>query len=125
MTAPDRMVTWLRAAMDAAEREAESLLDDLWWAEQADRIEVYNAEGVLVAGADDTVRKLLDGPAAVLRRITADRQLLELHRPELIEAVNADGDQRSGHFCTEDDDPYPCATVRLLAEGYGWTEETT
>lgn len=68
-------------------------------------------------------------PAAVLRRIAADRQLLDLHTtPHTV----VDG------FCVEEDGPCThngeancvicgqdgCRTQRLLAEAWGWTEET-
>lgn len=71
----------------------------------------------------------LHDPAAVLRRVAADRKVLAEHQP---------GDNESGIYDTEcsrcwDLDwtidrsgaygamPWPCPTVRALAEGWGWT----
>jgi hypothetical protein len=59
-------------------------------------------------------------PARVLREIDAKRRIVELHHAELVEAVNADGDERSGYWCFEcDGEPFPCRTLRLLALPYG------
>jgi len=69
-------------------------------------------------------------PAAVLRRIAADRKILELHTtPHTV----VDG------FCVEEDGActhrgeddcvicgqQPCETLCALAEGYGWAEDMT
>lgn len=69
-------------------------------------------------------------PAAVLRRVAADRQILAEH-------ANDRGDCRvcAGEADYSDDaegnrewhrsaELWPCQTVRLLAEAWGWTEET-
>lgn len=133
MTDTDRMVAWLREALDAAWHDAETAANDLWWADHAERIEVYNAEGVLIAGADDAVRGLLDAnnPAAVLRRIAADRKQLAEHPVHVYEAFGPRCKTCRGGMVQmhsgpiEAGQPYPCTTVRLLAEGWGWTEETT
>lgn len=66
-------------------------------------------------------------PAAALRRIAADRRMLELH---VLGETNW-GDGFTSERCMVcDPEPdesapaFPCATLRLLAEGYGWTVET-
>ncbi|QLJ06774.1 hypothetical protein HZZ00_37735 (plasmid) [Streptomyces sp. NEAU-sy36] len=68
----------------------------------------------------------LNDPASVLCRCAADRKILDLH--SRIE----DGTQLSVDFpqcktCCEEGgyereaETFPCLTLRLLAEGYGWT----
>lgn len=61
-----------------------------------------------------------EGPASVRRFCAADRKLLELHQP-------MDNEAEMAVFCTECDVsgnyPYfPCTTLRIRAEAYGWTE---
>lgn len=125
-------VEFLQAAHARAKQAAQALRDDLWWADQAERIEVYNSEGALIAGADETVRSLLDAnsPAAVLRRIAKERKILEAHQ-QVEGAGHTPDDPREfyGHIasaCSSCGTPeeyavhYPCATVRLLAEAWGW-----
>lgn len=68
----------------------------------------------------------LNDPASVLRRCAADRKQLELHGP--MEDPEVVGDDLHCTSCRVtaigefDAAPWPCATVRALAEGYGWTE---
>ncbi|MFE2969894.1 hypothetical protein ACFXKC_40755 [Streptomyces sp. NPDC059340] len=68
-------------------------------------------------------------PHAVLRRIDRERQILELHKPTKGDAH--DGGTTVCDTCANasreevEGEPYPCATVRLLAECWGWTEEAT
>lgn len=75
----------------------------------------------------------LMGPDALLRRVAADRQIIAEH-------AEVDGCCR---ICADGKDvdlldyggwgslveavplPWPCRTVRLLAQAWGWTEETT
>jgi hypothetical protein len=78
----------------------------------------------------------LYGPESVLRRCAADRKLLELHEPvpnhgrfsEPECPDDCDGQHNGPPVCMAcrdyAGDPLnaPCLTVRLLAEGYGWTE---
>lgn len=61
-------------------------------------------------------------PSAVLRRIASDRKTLEAH-PEnphdpgyCLACTVADPG-----FAVRAPSEYPCATVRLIAEGWGWT----
>jgi hypothetical protein len=68
-------------------------------------------------------------PVSVLRRVAADRQILAEHQPLdegglgalrcSVCAVQPCGD----HYLYRV--PWPCRTVLLLAEGYGWAEEST
>ncbi|GAA2694361.1 hypothetical protein GCM10010400_69900 [Streptomyces aculeolatus] len=51
-----------------------------------------------------------------LADIDAKRRILDLHHAELVEVTNADGDERSGRWCSEcDGEQFPCQTLRLLA----------
>jgi cytochrome c5 len=139
MTDTDRMVVWLREAMDAAERDAEAAAKDGtpdWYAK--DHYAVADAAGEPVVYDEgrptpDQVRHIVrHDPAAVLRRIAADRKILEAH-PITTEVINPGYGKRVADFgcatCHDWDgvtEGYGwCDTVRLLAEGYGWTEETT
>lgn len=65
-------------------------------------------------------------PAAVLRRIKADRKLIELHA-ESDFPYNPDdgpGDYSWTARCDGCYEDAPCTTLRLIAEGWGWAEET-
>jgi hypothetical protein len=152
MTGTDRMVVWLREAMDAAQADAEAAT----WCEDAGTwraavseygtparaggprwyIEDAMDDGVITtvdpqASADEGVARHIarQDPAAVLRRIAADRKILAAH-PYTTRVINpVDGLQSAGFGCEtcHDWDGVPegrgwCDTVRLLAEGYGWTE---
>lgn len=61
----------------------------------------------------------LHDPARVLREIDAKRQILVVHDAVWVDTGDADGNDRSGYFCTEcDTAPFPCRTLRLLALPY-------
>jgi hypothetical protein len=72
-------------------------------------------------------------PDAVLRRIAADRKILAEHADDGYGdckrcADNHDGDCECGTvsysgYHLREQLGYPCATIRNLAEGWGWTEE--
>jgi len=58
-------------------------------------------------------------PEFALRHVATLRAILALHRSELIEGFNADGDERSGYFCAECGmEAYPCPTVRHLGADF-------
>ncbi|MEV5944426.1 hypothetical protein, partial [Streptomyces sp. NPDC051994] len=57
-------------------------------------------------------------PAAVLRRIAADRKLLDLHGDVAGKCAECSQGYESGDWGPD----FPCTTVRLLAEAWGWTE---
>lgn len=71
---------------------------------------------------------VLHDPAAVLRRIAADRKKIAEHPV----VTGWDGSSHNGRVCATcaqdahdgglSGDPYPCTTLRLVAEGWGWTE---
>lgn len=83
---------------------------------------------------------VLHDPAAVLRRIAAERKMLAEHQPERVASlplhetcsdlrcdcsqdVATCGTCAAGHYYDAEPETYPCATVRLLAEAWGWQEE--
>ncbi|WP_035796410.1 DUF6221 family protein [Kitasatospora mediocidica] len=64
----------------------------------------------------------LHDPGAVLRRVAADRQILAEHQP--VKAVGYDGYGvaviDTCILCGSQYAPYPCRTVLLLAQAWGW-----
>lgn len=123
MTDTDRMVVSLREAMDAAQRVAEAAAEDGtpdWHTEDHFVVADGNGEAVVYDEGrptpDQVWHIVRNDPATVLRRIAADRKMLELHRAE---------PGQHPDFCGYDKHQLPCPAVRLLAEGYGWTGETT
>lgn len=123
MTDTDRMLAWLREAMDAAEQIARAACEGAEgrWHHLGDQ------HGGSVAGDHEGYHVAYDegyptleqathiarhDPAAVLRRITADRQILD------------DCDDVLHDFVFGAFRQLALDTVCRLAEGYGWTEET-
>lgn len=126
-------VGFLRATHDAAQAKAEAAAERAWsphW-EYDDLVRqvrdlnngnelanIYFPEIGAHVEAND--------PAAVLRRIAADRKLIAEHGV----ALGWDGENTDGSVCAtcaqdgldggRSGDPYPCTTVRLIAEGWGW-----
>lgn len=116
------VVVWLRETLDAAQRDAEEAAKDTdpEWSDGGPHGESVHALPHGDPVAVDPWGYMSDGvrahiarhdPAAVLRRITADRQILSLHRP----------DSEDRPECVTCGPRYPCRTVLALAEGYGWT----
>lgn len=88
----------------------------------------HGYEGGGVVNWADAVFIAANDPAAVLRRIAAERKLLAEHANDYGECVRCAGDDgevvvngmiHSVRTCA----PHPCATIRALAEGWGWQEE--
>ncbi|WP_448333522.1 DUF6221 family protein [Streptomyces sp. DSM 41534] len=71
---------------------------------------------------------IYNSPEVVLRRCAADRKILELHSPDngdcsaCAEPEQYSEDSEGAGEWTRSAVPFPCDTVRALAEGYGWTE---
>ena len=69
----------------------------------------------------------LNSPAAVLRRVAADRQILDEHHNtndgDCAACVVGKWGYPTHGGCSPA--PWPCRTVLLLAQAWGWTEETT
>ena len=91
------MVEWLRVRLNAAEALAAVAQD---------------------RGALATWSAFWD-PVTVLRMVKADRKLLELHKP-----YSSVDYQR--YACSECDltYPWPCPTIKIRAQAWGWTGET-
>ncbi|MGW3383270.1 DUF6221 family protein [Streptomyces albogriseolus] len=136
------LLAWLESAITRAEDLARAAADkeqDASWSDGGEYGENVHTDGVasaVVVGPwgylPDATRTYIaaNDPASVLRRCTADRKLLELHAP--MEDPDVVGrDHLHCQTCAApvlgelDNVAFPCSTVRALAEGYGWTEETS
>lgn len=131
------ILAWLDAAITRVEKTAQATTErqpyDEWDAvgagtESESRRSLWRVIGIATmnptpAAYDLAQHIALHDPESVLRRCAADRKLLELHRP-------MDHEGEMAVFCSEcdvsGDYPYfPCQTLRILAEGYGWSEQTS
>lgn len=148
MTDTDGMVLWLREAMDAAQRDAEAAdgaewsVEDLRIIDQRDgvSIETGREPGTVLIGNGLRIGSGVPAalahvarhsPAAVLRRIAADRKILEAH-PHTTRVITGYGQHTAGFGCENchNWDGVPegrgnCEMILALAEGYGWAEGTT
>ncbi|MEU5043166.1 DUF6221 family protein [Streptomyces griseorubiginosus] len=135
MTDTDGMVAWLRKAMDAAQRDAEAAaraFPDWEFDEFVNEIrDVPNAGTVAYVPVPEYGPHISrQSPAAVLRRIAADRKILDELHPSTTQIINPGYGKHVADFgcvtCHDWDgvtEGYGyCPTVRALAEGYGWTE---
>lgn len=136
-TGPDGMVVWLRAAMDAAQNDAEAAGGDEWRRQDhpSDTVAVYDSKGEPVVydeGSPTEAQQahiVRHSPAAVLRRIAADRKQLAEHPVHVYEAFGPRCETCQGGMVQmssgpiDAGQPFPCTTIRNLAEGWGWTEE--
>ncbi|MFB8182615.1 DUF6221 family protein [Streptomyces sp. NPDC055966] len=154
MTDTDQMVTWLRAAMDEAERISKAAATPgpwtahkyTWGDDFEASIGTYDETNVVGHGYEgggvvwwtDAVFIAANNPAAVLRRIAVDRQLLDdllTEQHNVVEdpaytcpAATAERDGGRNYHpgaCNCGRDERVQRRVRLFAEGYGWTEEMT
>jgi hypothetical protein len=136
----DDLVTWLRDELDRVEQLARATTVyqpyDEWTpvGVEDDRDTARSCwEVALIARPavrSPSARSLMEhiaahDPATVLRRVAADRQILEEHRANEVYLDDRD----LGCFtylttlcrCCVNAVGYPCPTIRLLAKGYGWT----
>lgn len=145
MTDTDRMVLWLRKTLDAAERDAEAATAATggphWRGSDSGLYsnDASNHPGPFLADAygytDPRIvaHATRHDPAAVLHRIAADRKLLDdlLAEPHAVltpggsTQIYCDADSNLNEFCDCGRDARVERQLRLLAEGWGWTEETT
>lgn len=116
------LAAWISERYDEAEALANAALggtDGTWQmgyrSDEYIRFAAFDAHQVRGGAIDEDT----------LRHIALKRAILTLHKPELIEVINADQDERSGVFCSECSlEVYPCPTVRQLGtefidrEGY-------
>lgn len=143
-------VEFLRQALDQAEQLARALPPGPWRMVEVgddggEREDLLGSDGqaVLASGDVDGYESWiwrhdgfeaylpLIGPDAVLRRVAADRQILAEHQStrglgyvgrdyvEMDSVCTSCG--KSGEYGVL----WPCRTVRLLAEAWGWTEDAT
>lgn len=140
MTDTDRLVVWLRETMDAASQSAKAAAQRAWsphweYDECVREIRDLNNGNTLAYIGIAKIGKFTEAndPASVLRRIASDRKLLADFLSEPHASVRPGGSTEI--YCAADSgqgDPCECGRdarvqrrVRLLAEGWGWTEETT
>ena len=139
MTDTDRMVAWLREALDAAEEVADAAREGgegRWQQPDPERMPGFitgDHEGYHVAydegypTLEQAAHIVLHDPAAVLRRIAADRELLD--ECETILSDPRLKDYKPGEFGGLRGYPHALAvslaevTIRNRAEAWGWTEE--
>jgi hypothetical protein len=143
-------VEFLKAAHNQADAAAVRLHSELWWIGNAARIEAYTAGGIqfddigyvsengghTVTVTEAIQRGLLAGsPEDLSRRVAADRKILAdllAQKHYVLEdawyrcsASDRAGDRNGNGKCDCGRDARVQRHVRLLAEGWGWTEETT
>lgn len=132
MTDTDRMVAWLREAMGAAQHDAEGAGGDKWRRQDhpSDTIAIYDSKGEPVVYDEGSPTEeqqahiVRNSPAAVLRRIAADRRMFERHWPrETLAIVEAPNKASRVVICDHDRQPWPCPDITDLAESWGWTED--
>jgi hypothetical protein len=119
----ERMVVWLRETMDAAGQLAdvaakETSSADWEYQEHGSRLVATSPPGFMVADVDyydPAPGKFMAAhdPAAVLRRITADRKTLEDCEDAII------------GWTYDETKELARDTIRNIAEAWGWTEETS
>jgi hypothetical protein len=128
-------VVFLRQALDRAEQGAQEAGGDPWTTatHPSETVAVYDSAGdpVVYAEGSPSVEQAAhiaaNSPAAMLRRVALDRQILAEHAPGGMAEERDETECRtcsgptpgfSGSWPAE----WPCRTVLLLAEAYGWTE---
>ncbi len=139
---------FLEAAHRQAEETAQAASPGPWHVNDESGVQmIYDADGgTVIAGGQwggevsafeptaDARHITLHHPAAVLRRVARERALLSEHQPEREVYIYPDVDQpepgvltRACKTCAQGQhydlrpEVYPCPTVRLLAEAWGWT----
>lgn len=145
MTDTDRMVVWLRETLDAAEGAATKAAALCGCHPPAPHWSFRDGDGptdgrILVVDEPHPGLKrkigrrwngsydglfmaehiVLHDPNSVLQRITAERKLLDLHQDDDGKCTECG----QGYELMDWGPDFPCATVHLLAEGWGWTEKT-
>ena len=120
------LLAWLETAISAREEAARAVgwdtietVDYLWSTKHLLLRRADESSATSELDADLATHIALNDPQSVLRRCATDRKLLELHKP--VEMTGETADACAVCEVTGDYPYYPCATIRLLAEGYGWT----
>ncbi|MGW2371735.1 DUF6221 family protein [Kitasatospora sp. NPDC001683] len=130
------LVDWLRAELDRVEQTAQAAAapdGPTWTHNPGDHWLISGESGHPLVYDEGTptgeqARHIaLWDPAKVLRRVATDRQIIDEHQS--IPGAGLDGTRCVAmDACTscgtydEYGVPWPCRTIRSLAEGYGWTE---
>lgn len=141
------LLAWLTAALDAAQRGAEAAAERAWsphWEYDGlvHEIRDLNNGNTLATMYFDEIGKHVEAtnPAAVLRRIAADRKMIAdlLDERHVVAddpwfSCAAATEERDGGCSEADRRGKPCdcgrderveRRLRIIAEGYGWTETT-
>jgi hypothetical protein len=115
----DDLITWLRAQLDDDERVARATSDGRWFSADILRVNLAASQG----DAEHIARW---DPARVLRKVAAERRILDEH-PTMVYTDGQPGYSQvlNDHVCPGDQTP--CTTLRLLALPYadqpGYREE--
>jgi hypothetical protein len=125
-------VVSLRRALDRAEQGAHEAGGDPWTTatHPSETVAVYDSAGdpVVYAEGSPSVEQAAhiaaNSPALVLRRVALDRQILAEHEPETFDPGHCAVclTERISDQSWWEADAWPCRTVLLIAEAYGWTE---
>lgn len=92
----------------------------------------WGGEASVFESTQDALHIAAQSPGLVLRRIEAERELLAEHAPDDLrfpECLRCGGNtvdvELGGGRILRHKEPvdWPCQTIRLLARGWGWTEE--
>lgn len=102
---------------------------DLSPLDQADAAHLNDGRGKTMVMSDYTMLEplrhaALHDPAAVLRRIAAERKVCDRHQPfETLAIVEAPNIVGKVTLCAHDRRSWPCPDITDLAEAWGWQEE--
>ena len=129
-------VVFLRAELDRVGQVARAAGGDAWSLAEhpSDTVAVYDSRREPVVydegwpSGDQAQHIALHDPAAVLRRVAADRQILAEHANDSGDCAacgRPSEETNSRGFAFFAEVPWPCRTVRLLAEAWGWTEDAS
>lgn len=135
-------VAFLRQAHERAEKVARALPRGPWmwtgrWDLEGNYMALEGPTGVPVIrsrtkdGAWSRMEwhpafdEYLPDPSAVLRRVAAERQILAEHADASGECRVCAAEGTVGASTFLGNVPWPCRTVLLLAQAWGWEEETT
>ena len=140
-------VEYLKAAHRRAELLAQAATRGPWFVDSTVYAErIYGAgntdvvaggrwggEASVFGSTEDALHIAVNLPDKTLARVEAERDLLvehapdEEHWPECVRCVGVTRDVEVGGGMTVrafESAPWPCRPVRLLAAGWGWTEES-
>lgn len=108
-------LAWVRAEMDGAEKVATSATAGPWFADGGTVHAGHPTNEVVNYCGENAPHIARHDPAAVLRRIKAERKMLD--KCEWV--LNADG------WADYDAPGLAEEVISRIAEGWGWIEETT